>query len=77
MKKRYAFFILLIGMGLYIVCDWYKYKSARLFYYDKTDCVVSAKYKDVPLEQGWGVYICKRGDEVKTEILLDPAKLER
>lgn len=69
--------ILIVGIASYVLWDWYQYKSSRLLYYPKNDCVESAKYKDVPLEQGWGVYLCKRGNEVKTEILLDPKKLER
>lgn len=69
--------ILIIGLGLFIVWDWYQFKNARLITYPKTDCVESAKYKHVPLEQGWGVYVCKRGNEIKTEILMDPSKLKR
>lgn len=68
--------ILIVGFATYVLWDWYQYKSSRLLYYPKNDCVESPKYKHIPLESGWGVYVCKKGDVIKTEILMDPDKLK-
>lgn len=75
--KKSVFCIVTLGIAFYILWDWWSYKTSRLLYFPKNDCVQSTKYKDVALENGWGVYICTKDGKVTTEILMDPKQLER